>query len=169
MVLLACAHNAENSEIAVLDVLEQALILAQPGGATRIFIDAGTMLLEPLETLAARNVAPALVGQICASVRSEQRTTSPRRAKATEAATRQHADNVQGALIEPLTPRELDVLTLMAKRITNREIADELDISANTVKQHIGNILAKLESADRRQAIARAAALGILSADDGLS
>ena len=56
----------------------------------------------------------------------------------------------------------------MAKRITNREIAVVLDISANTVKQHIGNILAKLESTDRRQAIARAAELGMLSSDDGL-
>ncbi len=168
LVLLASLHSAENAEIALLDVLEQALVLAQPGGATRIFIDAGTILLEPLETLAARNVAPALVGQICAAVRSEQRTAPPRRAKATEAETRQHVDNVQGALIEPLTPRELDVLALMAKRITNREIAVVLDISANTVKQHIGNILAKLESTDRRQAIARAAQLGMLSSDDGL-
>ncbi len=167
LVLLACVPSAENAEIAVLDVLEQALVLAQPGGAARVFIDAGTIVLEPLETLAARNVAPALVGQICASIRSEQRTAPPRRAKATAVATRQHADNVQGALIEPLTPRELDVLTLMAQRITNREIAVVLDISANTVKQHIGNILAKLGSADRRQAIARAAELGILSPDGG--
>ena len=41
------------------------------------------------------------------------------------------------------------------------------EASANTVKQHIGNILAKLGSTDRRQAIARAAELGILSSDGG--
>jgi LuxR family maltose regulon positive regulatory protein len=66
-------------------------------------------------------------------------------------------------VIEPLTNRELDVLELMAQRLTNKEIAAQLIISSGTVKLHAHNIYQKLDVNGRRQAVAKATALGILS------
>jgi DNA-binding CsgD family transcriptional regulator len=60
-----------------------------------------------------------------------------------------------------LTPREVEVLRLLARRLTDREIAETLFISPKTAGKHVGNILAKLQAADRRQAAALAAQLGL--------
>ena len=65
-------------------------------------------------------------------------------------------------LIEPLTNRELDTLELLAKRLYNKEIADELSVSVETVKTHIKNIFGKLEVTNRREAIDKARELGML-------
>jgi DNA-binding NarL/FixJ family response regulator len=62
-----------------------------------------------------------------------------------------------------LSPREGEVLQLVAKGATNREIADELFISENTVKTHLQNIMEKLHLANRSQAAAYAIQKGLLS------
>lgn len=64
--------------------------------------------------------------------------------------------------IEPLTAREQEVLSLLAKGLTNREIANKLVISAGTVKVHVQHIIAKLNVSDRTQAAVRAIELGLL-------
>jgi two-component system, NarL family, response regulator LiaR len=56
------------------------------------------------------------------------------------------------APVEQLTPREMDVLRLIAKGKSNKEIADALIVSEKTVKSHVSNILSKLHLADRTQA-----------------
>lgn len=55
------------------------------------------------------------------------------------------------APVDQLTPREMDVLRLVAKGMSNKEIADNLVISEKTTKTHISNILSKLHLADRTQ------------------
>jgi DNA-binding CsgD family transcriptional regulator len=60
-----------------------------------------------------------------------------------------------------LTPREAEVLRLLARRLTDREIAETLFISTKTAGKHVSNILAKLPAADRRQAAALAEQLGL--------
>jgi ATP/maltotriose-dependent transcriptional regulator MalT len=65
-----------------------------------------------------------------------------------------------------LTWRELDVLHLLDGRHTNREIAHLLSIAEETVKKHVANIYAKLHVAGRREAVARAYAMGLLSERD---
>ncbi len=64
--------------------------------------------------------------------------------------------------IEPLTPREAEVLGLMAAAYTNREIADALGAAEGTVKIHVSNILSKLGARDRTQAVLSALELGLL-------
>ena len=66
-------------------------------------------------------------------------------------------------LAEPLTPREMDVLTLLARRLSNREIAAKLVVSAGTVKTHTLNIYAKLDVHSRTHAVKKAKELGLLT------
>ena len=70
---------------------------------------------------------------------------------------------VAAGLVMALTDRELEVLHLLAAGKQNREIADELYVTPDTVKKHVTHILDKLGAANRIQAIARARELGLLS------
>lgn len=63
---------------------------------------------------------------------------------------------------EGLTARELEVVTLLARGMTNREIAGELFISEHTVRNHVGHLFAKLGVSSRTQAVLRAGELGWL-------
>jgi NarL family two-component system response regulator LiaR len=65
-----------------------------------------------------------------------------------------------------LTEREMEVLRLLAHGLTNREIATELVVSEETVKTHVGNILAKLHLAHRTQAVIHALQQGLISLDE---
>ena len=67
------------------------------------------------------------------------------------------------SLPEPLSARELQVLQLMATGATNKDIADQLFVAVSTVKKHVSNILVKLDTPNRVQAIARARELELLS------
>jgi LuxR family maltose regulon positive regulatory protein len=66
------------------------------------------------------------------------------------------------SLIEPLTPREQEVLTLLANGASNQAIADELIITSNTAKRHVKHILGKLGATNRVQAVIRARELNLL-------
>ena len=65
-------------------------------------------------------------------------------------------------LPESLTPRELEVLRLLAQGLTNRQISQELVVSAATVKVHIEHLISKLGVSDRTQAAVRASQAGLL-------
>jgi DNA-binding NarL/FixJ family response regulator len=69
-------------------------------------------------------------------------------------------DPAQKAPAESLTPRELAVLQLMARGLTNRQIGLQLKISEHTVKFHAGSVLGKLSARSRAEAVARAISLG---------
>ena len=68
--------------------------------------------------------------------------------------------------IEPhgidLTPRERDVLVLMAEGASNKTIARQLGISVHTAKFHVGSVLDKLDATGRTDAVAHAARLGVI-------
>lgn len=67
---------------------------------------------------------------------------------------------------QPLTARELEVLRLLARGLTNREIASVFHISESTVKNHVNHLLAKLEVADRTEAVSFCLARGIVRVED---
>jgi DNA-binding CsgD family transcriptional regulator len=61
-----------------------------------------------------------------------------------------------------LTPREIEVLTLLAEGVSNKEIARRLGISVHTAKFHVSQVIDKLDATGRTDAVAHAARLGIL-------
>jgi DNA-binding CsgD family transcriptional regulator len=61
-----------------------------------------------------------------------------------------------------LTPRELEVLALLAEGASNKEIARRLGISVHTAKFHVGSVLDKLDATGRTDAVAHAARLGVI-------
>jgi LuxR family maltose regulon positive regulatory protein len=66
-------------------------------------------------------------------------------------------------MVEPLTERELEVLGLIAAGRPNREIADQLVVTLETVKKHTSHIFSKLGAASRIQAVSKARELGLIS------
>jgi DNA-binding CsgD family transcriptional regulator len=68
----------------------------------------------------------------------------------------------QTGLVEPLSPRELEVLRLVDNGLSNAEIAGRLVLASSTVKTHINNIYGKLDVQTRLQAVKRARELGLL-------
>ena len=65
-------------------------------------------------------------------------------------------------LADPLSPRELDVLRLLAQGRSNKEIGSRLDLTEGTVKNHMTRVLEKLGALDRTQAALRARELGLI-------
>ena len=111
-----------------------------------------------LGRLAARGVtgiARGYVAQLLRAFAAERASPQPQPVKSLI---------VQPAMIEPLTPRELEILALLAQRMTAKEIAQKLVVSDQTVKRHRVNIYQKLGVHTRRDAIAAAVALGVLPA-----
>ena len=65
-------------------------------------------------------------------------------------------------LVEPLSAREREVLTLLAQGLTNQEIAAQLIVAPGTIKAHTAAIYRKLDAANRTEAAARARQLGLV-------
>ena len=84
-----------------------------------------------------------------------------------EAATVALVSHDPRAVAEPvdidLTPRERDVLLLMAEGASNKTIARRLGISVHTAKFHVGSLLDKLDATGRTDAVAHAARLGVIN------
>ena len=65
--------------------------------------------------------------------------------------------------VEPLTPREIEVLELVTEGLPNKAIAERLGISDQTVKFHLASILGKLGASNRTEAVRRAVRLGLVT------
>ena len=79
-----------------------------------------------------------------------------------EFAARTHGDRPRPAALNALTPRETDVLRLIARGLSNQEIAAELVVAEQTVKSHVGRILTKFDLRDRAQAVVFAYETGLV-------
>ena len=156
LALQALLHAAEGDEAAALDALEQAIILAQPDQIIRVFADLGPRLTPLLVRLRLRGVAGHFIDQILEAMPTETGARQPVTVLA------------QSGLVEPLTPREMDVLELLARRMTDKEIAAELHISDRTVMRHTANLYQKLGVNNRRDCVTVAISLGILPSHNGV-
>lgn len=74
---------------------------------------------------------------------------------------------LKGGVVEALTERELEVLTLAARGYTNKAIAVQLSISDRTVQGHLAHIFDKLQASSRTEAVMRAIAMGWIAHDLG--
>lgn len=147
-----------DNAMAAFDILEEALAMAHPEGYVRTFVDSG----EPLARLLEQYIA----------LRSGQHLPPGRKAPLAYARKllrliRQSvptAGDGEGAFpIKPvLTGKEQLVLQLMDKGMTNREIAEHLDVALSTVKTHINHLYGKLHANSRLQALVHARELGLL-------
>ncbi len=155
LALQAIHHDTLGERTTALDKLTTALILAEPGGYIRLFVDLGPKMYGLLKQLARQNVAINYIGQILAAFRDDEQTII-------QGAASKPIMSVQQPLAEPLTNRELDVLELLAQRLSNKEIALKLFISAETVKGHLQNLYGKLKVNKRSEAVEKAKNIGIL-------
>jgi LuxR family maltose regulon positive regulatory protein len=147
LALEALLDDAEGDQVGALDKLERAIHLAEPGGYIRTFVDLGPPMANLLIQLGHQDVSQDYVAQILKAFPQAQPAPLPA---------------AQTQYIEPLTNRELEVLALLAQRLSNKEIAKEMVISPATVRNHTHNIFDKLNVKGRRQAVAKAAELGII-------
>ena len=144
LVLQALAHQTQGDIPAALAALQRALMLSEPEGYVRIFVDESPPMTSLLRAAAKQGIAPSYVRRLLAAV---DRT----------------ADTVGQALIEPLSERELEVLRLLGTDLDGPDIARELIVSLNTMRTHTKNIYAKLGVNNRRAAVRRARELDLLS------
>lgn len=152
--------------------LEKALNLAAPEGYVRTFLDEG----QPIQNLLVdwlvnvrdnplRFYANRLLAQFNTSPLSPQRTAVPAvqdQFASINSQVDRWARTTNIELVEPISPRELEILHLMALGCTNQAIASQLVVATGTIKAHAASIYRKLDVANRTEAVARARQLGML-------
>ena len=163
--LQALALAAGGQQADAVDALAQALILGTPEGYARVFADEGTPMAELLaQLIAAQRAGHARAREV--PLDGLARVSRAFGGLDTAPGLRRTAGAAAAglpALVEPLSPREMQVLRLLAAGTTNQAIARELVVALDTVKNHVGHILAKLGAANRTEAVTRARQLGLIS------
>ena len=149
LALQALARQAQGDTSSALASLERALLLAEPEGYVRVFVDEGPAMAGLLREVVSRRMAPDSAKRVLAAFSS----AGPEDAGASEG---------PYAGLELLSKREIEVLQHIAAGLTNQEIAARLYLSLYTVKAHARTIYDKLDAHSRTQAVARARELGVL-------
>ena len=159
MALQALLHDSQNNQPAALKTLTEALAVAEPSCFIRLFVDLGPQMADLLKQLVRKNVAVSYIGQILAAFKEDEHRAM--HAESDHPGSYSPSSSTQ-PLVEPLTNREIDVLELLAQRLQNKEIADKLFVSPETVKGHLKIIYQKLDVGSRREAVEKAKKIGIL-------
>ncbi|MDJ0755035.1 MAG: LuxR C-terminal-related transcriptional regulator [Ardenticatenaceae bacterium] len=151
--LSALAHRQQGALSQADHHMEEALKIGEKGPFIRLFVDAGDGVVDLLNrqrAAAAGENRRAYLSRLLAACGQTlpgiEQTPSP----------------ASPSLIEPLSERELEVLTLIAEGLSNRQIAQRLVLSLPTIKWHTSNIYGKLGVNNRTTAVARARELKIL-------
>jgi LuxR family maltose regulon positive regulatory protein len=152
-VALQCAGNLDEA----LDVLAETLRMAAPLGLVRTFVDRGSIMAELLKALVVRSPENPYARHLLKAFGAAA-SEAYRHAEADQPAEVLHSGG--------LSNRELDVLGLLAARLSNKEIAGRLGVSPETVKKHTMNLYHKLHVHGRRQAVAAARQRGLLPAKE---
>ncbi len=151
MVLQAVVLYANSDKGKALQLLCDALALAEPGGFIRLFIDEGAPMAQLLLEAAERGIMPDYVGKLLAAFDAEKQKSKT-----------QSGLPAAQLLIEPLSQREIEVLQLISRGLSNREIGESLFLALSTVKGHNRIIFNKLQVQNRTEAVARARELDLL-------
>jgi LuxR family maltose regulon positive regulatory protein len=141
--LKAVSLARRGNNAAARQALTEAIALAEPRGLIRPIIDAGPQLLPLLQEMA-RDRSSLYLARLIEALQSA--SDAPRRTQP----------------IPHLTPREREVLFLLAQYQTDRAIAETLVVSPLTVRSHIENMAEKLGVRGRRTVVDRARELGLL-------
>ncbi len=150
LILQALALQAQGKIDQALTSLERALVFAEPEGYVRTFIDEGSSMGKLLQQTTAPGVAVGYVGKLLTALKKETKSK------------RQLGEGFSASIVEPLSERELEVLRLLQTHLSSTGIAEELTISANTVRTHIKNIYSKLNVHNRQDALQRAQELELI-------
>ena len=143
-ILQVLALQQSGNTAVALEILAALLSQTESEGYIRLYVDEGqpmAALLQQLPSTPYRDQLLAHLGQ----AKSDALPSAPMQ-----------------NLVEPLSERELEVLTLIANGATNQQIADELVIAKSTAKKHVSNIIGKLGVENRTAAIARARELNLI-------
>jgi LuxR family maltose regulon positive regulatory protein len=165
LALQALYYDSRGEGTAARKRLTDALQLAEPGGFIRPFVDLGPAMADLLKGLHRKKIARHYIEKILAALeQAGDQAVLPQATDRPAAPDRppRQPPALSPSLAEPLTNRELDVLELLAQRLSNKEIADRLFISAETVKGHLQNIYQKLGVNKRREAVEKAKKVGII-------
>ena len=149
----ARAQEAVGNATLALAAMEQALALAEPEGFIGLFLDEGDAVAELLVRTGAHGIRPAFVRRISAGFEAARKRLEPERSVVHDA---------EGAQLEPLTDREIEVLRLIEEGLSNHQICERLHRALSTVKGYNRSIFAKLEVERRTEAVARAREIGLL-------
>ncbi|MFN8475683.1 MAG: LuxR C-terminal-related transcriptional regulator [Anaerolineae bacterium] len=142
-------HTLGETETA-REALRRSVSVAAPHGYARTYLDLGPGMAGLLHRLAEQGIERDYIARLLPLFAQ----TSPSQPSPTSSI---RADNV-----EPLTTREMQVLELLARRLSDKEIAETLSVSPLTARSHVTHIFAKLRVNNRRAAIERARSLGLL-------
>ena len=151
LTLLALALDSNGDSTAAFQALQRAISMARPRALMRTFIDMGAPLRQLLSRMVEQPGSLDYVGRLLAQF------PEPEPASVTQTRL------ANGELMEDLTQREIEILGFLLQRWSNKEIAQQLVISPSTVKRHTVNLYQKLHVNSRRQAVARAQALGLIT------
>jgi LuxR family maltose regulon positive regulatory protein len=162
LALKALLYDATGDHASALSDLEGALNLAKKSRRKRPFLDAGPQMAALLERLSRQGRFGDYINAIL-SAQDRHKALTPDQASSRRSylAPKRPSDAAQ-ALDEPLTNRELDIVHLLADRLSNKEIAEQLFISPGTVKSHTNSIYRKLAVRNRQQAIDKAKEIGLI-------
>ncbi|MCF6314441.1 MAG: LuxR C-terminal-related transcriptional regulator [Verrucomicrobiales bacterium] len=155
-----CLLRMQQQDLA-LESLHRAVILAQPGGFIKLFLDTGSELIPLFNRLKLDVEGLEYVGRILAGFTTEDGGGARKKFMPSGGAPL----GLEDPLIDELTDRELEVLFTLASRLSNREIGEKLFIAPGTVKRHTNTIYRKLNVHGRRDAVAKARGLGLLPTD----
>ncbi len=155
MTFQSVAQYALGNREKALDLLDKVLAQAEPEGVMRLFLDEGVLMLEMLSAAKAQGIRPQFVNQLLAAFKSEPDEGLQKGSVIS-------VEKIAPSLLEPLSPRELEILRLLAKGLSNQQICQRLYLALDTVKGHNRKIFDKLNVKSRSEAIARAHELNLL-------
>jgi len=140
-------------------VLKQAVELARPEGFIRIFVDLGKPMQRMLHRIAKQDHLAETIRRILSAFSENDKNLDSNKSPTQSV---RHPTPGISTLVEPLTSRELEVLTLLREPLSIKEIALRINVSYETVRRHIANLYGKLGVNRRWDAVARAEELSIL-------